>query len=107
MAKIVHKERSLLSNVNAMICYLGPLVFVPLLMNRKDRFVFFHAKQGVAIWLLWVAALLVLFLPIAPKFLVIALSSLALIASLVGIVSALFGRAWEIPLIHGLGNRTI
>lgn len=107
MAEVIQKEHSLFSPVNALLCYLGPLVFIPLLLNRSDKFVFFHAKQGIAIWLLWVAALLALFLPFAPKFIATGLSLAALVAALVGMVSAAFGRAWQIPFIHTLGNRVI
>lgn len=41
------------------LAYWGPLVFVPLLLRRKARFVAYHTRQGLYLFAVAVAAFLV------------------------------------------------
>ncbi len=82
----------------AALCYLWVLVFIPYLVARQNDFVRFHIKQGVALlvgfiiaiiaafWISWVGSLLFVLL---------------MLINLMGLVQALHGRRWKIP---GIGN---
>ena len=48
------------SRFMAIVSYLGILCLVPLIMNRDDEFVYFHAKQGLIIWM-WAGIFMLLF----------------------------------------------
>ncbi len=85
----------------AALSYIGVLVLVPLLVKRDNPFVRWHAKQGLVVLIgialslmtaAWVPALgNVLFL-------------LLLLAAVVGLVQALLGRRWRIPIIGHIAD---
>jgi len=51
------------SRILAPICYLPPFFALLLLLKGKDALVFFHARQAVWIWLIFVLAFIVFLLP--------------------------------------------
>ncbi len=82
--------------------YLGILCFVPMLMNRDDEYVYFHAKQGLVIWMWSVLAMFALYLPGIGKWL-FSMSALGVVVfSAVGILSVVLNRAWKLPLVHSV-----
>ena len=87
------------SRLLATCSYLGVLCFVPLMLNQDDEYVFFHAKQGLVIWMWGVLALFALHLPGIGKwfFSVSALAVLAL--SVLGVISVLLNKAWKLPIV--------
>lgn len=52
------------SIIAAVFSYILILVIVPLLFYRDDEFVYYHAKQGVILLLLWAAIPFVLAIPL-------------------------------------------
>lgn len=48
----------------AVFSYLGPFVVVPILVRRKQRFLSYHTRQGLYLFVLFVAAFLLTFLPV-------------------------------------------
>ncbi|MBF0306800.1 MAG: hypothetical protein HQL38_12470 [Alphaproteobacteria bacterium] len=90
------------SMLMAGMSYLGILCFVPLMMNKDDEFVHFHAKQGLVLWMWSVLAMFALHLPGIGKFL-FGLSSMAVVVlALVGLVSVGFRRNWKLPIISSI-----
>lgn len=90
------------SRLLAALSYLGVLVLVPLLVNRDDPFVAWHAKQGLVILIGEIIALIAaswsgLFGSL--------LFVLFLLASVVGLLQALLGRRWQAPLIGKLAQK--
>jgi uncharacterized membrane protein len=86
----------------AAMSYMGILCFVPLLTNKTDEFVYFHAKQGLVIWMWGVLAAFALHLPGIGKFLFSVLATAVLAFSLIGLVAVLLNKAWKLPLIHSV-----
>lgn len=80
------------NKVTAAIGYVGVLCFVPLLLNRKSKFAQFHAKQGLMLFALEVISWI-----IPPLALIIMV--VAVIVSIMGVVKALDGKYWEMPLL--------
>lgn len=97
-------------NIMAIMAYLGFLVFVPLLVEKKNAFVRFHTKQGLALLIIygaaWVADLMISWVaPLAAQtfldFLITIIFMLVLIASIVGIIHVLREETKPLP---GIGS---
>lgn len=101
----VRSKGGMKSRLMAIMSYLGILCFVPLLRNKDDEFVHFHAKQGLVIWMWSVLAIFAIYLPGVGNWL-FSFSTLAvLILSTIGVISAALNRAWKLPLIYSVSNR--
>ncbi|HIJ38806.1 MAG TPA: hypothetical protein HPP80_07905 [Rhodospirillaceae bacterium] len=94
------------SSLMAALSYLGLLCFVPMILNKDDEFVHFHAKQGLVLWMWSVLAMFALQLPGGLGKWAFGFSSMAvLIFSGVGLVAVIFRRAWKLPLIHPISEK--
>ncbi len=100
------------SLLGGMMCYLGPMVLIPLLFGRKNHFVRFHAVQGFTLLVLELLTALVcvvirivdpLMPPVTPLLMtggeLMGLTSLVL--SGMGMAHVLFKKTKELPLIGG------
>ncbi|MBF0610889.1 MAG: hypothetical protein G8345_08140 [Magnetococcales bacterium] len=96
---VVEGDSKISSKVMAAMSYLGILSLVPLVMNRNDEYVRFHARQGVILWMWEVLAIYTLLLPAFGKMFFKFSSFLCVVLSIVGLVAVLLGRAWKFPLI--------
>lgn len=84
--------------VAAVLAYVPALCFIPLLRKKHNRFAVEHGRQGLLLFIVEIIALVFLIPIISRSFWIIVLI-LCLIAALVGIVFAIQGRFWKIPLI--------
>ncbi len=101
----VRSEGGMRSRLMAIMSYIGILCFVPLLRNKDDEFVNFHAKQGLVIWMWSVLAVFAMYLPGLGTWL-FSFSALAvIILSAIGVVSAALNRAWKLPFIYSVATR--
>jgi len=87
------------SKAFAILSYLCVLVIVSLIMGKKDKFVMFHAKQGVGILFLWVVAPYVFWIPILGWIAGPILVALTLVLMIYGIVHASKGEEKPVPLV--------
>jgi len=72
------------------------LVFVPIMSAKHDPFVMAHAKQGLVILIGYALAFLaMIWLPSVGAVLFLVL----ILASVAGMIQALLGHRWRIPLI--------
>ncbi|MBF0194412.1 MAG: hypothetical protein HQL71_07615 [Magnetococcales bacterium] len=92
------------NRVLALFSYLNILCLIPLIVNKDDKYVYFHTRQGVILWIWGVIAVFSLHIPVVGD--IFFRSSIFLIAllSLFGIVSVFLNRAWRIPLISYLAR---
>ncbi len=88
----------------AALSYLGILCFVPLLMSKDDEYVYFHAKQGLVLWMWSVLAMFALHLPGLGKWLFGFSSMAVVVLSVAGLASVVFHRAWRLPLISSVAS---
>jgi fumarate reductase subunit D len=96
---VLQREVGISSRTLAVMSYLGVLCLVPLVMNRNDSYVQFHARQGVVLWMWEVLAIYTLLVP-AVGHVFFRISSIAcLVLSVIGVLSVLLGRAWKFPII--------
>ena len=80
----------------ALFSYIYILFLIPLLARRDSKFCQFHAKQGLMIFIIEIAASLIMWIPPLGGLLVLA----AAIVSLIGIIKVLNGEYWKIPYIY-------
>lgn len=104
-ADVIVQESPWTPRFHALLSYLWIGVFIPLFFYRNDPFVHFHARQGLVLWILSVLAVASLFLPGSGKFLFIVLMGIYLAAGVIGIVTALIGSIWEIPVVGPMARR--
>lgn len=83
----------------AVLAYLPFLCFIPYIKARgNNRFAFEHGKQGIILFLFEIIVL------VGVLFWRVALFSAAVIA-LIGMIYALMGKGWRIPLIGSLSGK--
>ena len=95
------------NKVLAAISYLGILVLIPLLMKRDSKFVKEHAKQGLVLFIaeviLWIVEAIFAWIPILgwiiSVLIWIILVAIAIV-SIIGLVYALQGKFWKIPIVY-------
>ena len=91
------------------LAYLGIFCLFPLLTVKDSEYVKWHAKQGLAlmiVWVVWAVVGIVLnFIP-AIGSCVYALGYLGLLVlSIMGIVKAFAPQRWKIPLVSAIAEK--
>ena len=90
----------------AAVSYLWIIGLILLFVEKKDKFVIFHAKQATAIFAISVILIILGFIPIIN--LITWIGSIALlIAMIYGIITALQGKETKMPLINDLGEKIV
>ena len=91
--------------VLALLSYLGILCLIPLLLKKDNKFVLFHGKQGLVLFLGELAVGIISIIPFLGWFIGFISIILFGILSLVGIVQVLMGNYWKIPVVAGLAEK--
>lgn len=89
------------NKVIAAISYLGVLAFIPLLLKKESPFAQHHARQGLALFIVWIMwGIVGLFFSLAKLSALVSLGYLALIVVMViGFSKAWKGELWQLPVI--------
>ncbi|MCH8049133.1 DUF4870 domain-containing protein [Patescibacteria group bacterium] len=97
------------NKVIAAIGYIFILCLVPLLFAKDSKFAQFHAKQGLALFIVDIIFLMINavigWIPIIGWFIALVLTAVAVILSLTGLVKALAGEYWKLPLISDFAKK--
>ncbi len=88
----------------AVMSYIPFLCFIPLLNMKHNEEARFHARQGVMLFLIELVALIFLIDRVA-DFVFTALLIVALAFSVAGIILALQGRNYRLPIISDLADK--
>jgi fumarate reductase subunit D len=89
----------------AILSYISFLCFAPLFLKKENRFAFFHARQGLVIF---IGEILAAVLSVVPffgaivQFLAILVFS---IASVTGIIQVLMGQYWKMPYVYPIAEK--
>lgn len=88
----------------AWLAYLWILWLVPMLTLQNNAFAKFHVKQGIMLTLGWIAVSIAgTIIPILGWFVIAPVGwAILLVFAIMGIVKALNGEYWKLPL--GVGN---
>src|SRR5689334_9450109 len=91
--------------VYAALSYMWILCLLPLLTKRDREYVHWHAKQGFVLFLAEIILFFIGMIPILGWIVNFFGSIVVLILSVLGIVAALSGRKWEMPIIKDYVNK--
>lgn len=94
--------------VMGVLAYLGLLVLVPLLVEKKDPFVKFHVKQGLALAIVAVGWGILLMVPLVNLLLLLVSPFVwlfILAMAIIGIVNVVNGKEKELPLLGILASK--
>jgi len=86
------------------LCYLGLLSLVPYFVARDRETLKFHARQGLALAILEVGCAGITVIPLVGFVRVLGLF-LCLALSIIGIVKALGGQRWRMPVAADMAER--
>ena len=89
----------------AVIGYLGILCLVPLLFKKENKFALFHGKQGLVLFLGEVTLGIISVIPFLGWFVGFLGVLLFGILSLIGIIQALTGNYWKMPVVSDLADK--
>ena len=91
--------------IYAVISYMIILCIVTLVLKKENKFALFHGKQGLVILICWVAAAILRMIPLIGNLIwLLALITLGIL-SLVGIIQALMGNFWKVPVISEIAEK--
>ncbi len=85
----------------AALSYVWILFLLPLLLKRRSKFAQFHAKQGLVLFIIEIAAGLFIWIPILGQI----ISLFLLVVCVIGIIKALNGEWWKMPYIYNWSKK--
>lgn len=97
----IHSEEARLA---AIMAYIPFLCFIPLINMRQNKEVYFHARQGVVLFLIELAAVLFSIDKFA-DFVFRGVLVAAIAAAAAGIYFALQGKNYRLPIVSDLADR--
>lgn len=83
----------------AAIGYVGILCLIPLLAKKDSAFCQFHGKQGLVLFVIWLVLSMINVLPVLGQLIWVLGSIVLLVLVILGIVHALNGEEWELPVL--------
>ncbi len=90
----------------ALLGYLGILVILPLLLKKDSSFAYYHAKQGLVLFIFAIILSFLGMIPFIGWFLLLPIGGIIIfILWLMGIINALSGKMKPLPLIGGLAEK--
>ncbi len=89
----------------AAIGYISFLCFVPLLLKRDNKFAQFHGRQALILFILEVAAAMLVIVPVVGEVVFRFACLVFSIFSLAGLVKVLMNEYWEMPIIYPISSR--
>jgi len=92
----------------AVLSYIGILCLIPLLAAKESKFAQFHAKQGLVLFLAEILLSILYAVPavnVVMFFIGWIVYILILILAIMGIVNALQGNYWKMPVLGGLAEK--
>ncbi len=92
-------------NALALLSYLGILCLVPLLVKKDDKFVQFHAKQGLALLIAEFATMFIVMIPFLGWVIAPIAWIVWVVLSIIGILNVVNKKEKQIPLVGGLGSK--
>jgi len=90
----------------AFIGYWGILFLVPLLGKKDNKFALFHGKQGLVLFIFWIAIVILGFIPIIGWFVIRPFGWLIfMILAIIGMVMSLQGKYWKMPVLGDIAEK--
>lgn len=87
----------LISRLWTVPAYIWVFAFIPYFLKRKNEFVYFHAKQGVILFITEIISILISAIPIIGQIIGILGLFFCTILSIKGMIMGLRGKKWIMP----------
>lgn len=91
----------------AIISYVSFLCIITLVLKRDNKFALYHAKQGLVLFVLEVAAFILSIIPLLGWLIAVFGYALFLLVSIWGIIQAGLGVYSRIPVITDISEKVI
>jgi len=89
----------------AVICYISFLCLVALFLKKENKFVLYHAKQGLVIFVFEVACYFISVIPKLGGLIYTVGMLLALWVSIWALWNTLMGKQFRIPLVSDIADK--
>jgi len=83
----------------ALISYLGILSLVPVVLKVRNEFSHFHMRQGLVLFIAEIIFTLIWVIPLIGWIIGFLGWICCVVLSLVGIVNAIIGKKWQMPVV--------
>ena len=96
------------NKVMAVLSYIGILCLIPLLAAKESKFAQFHAKQGLVLFLAEVLLSILYAIPVLNVVMIFVgwiIYILLVVLAIMGIVNALQGKYWKMPVLGGMAEK--
>lgn len=87
------------NKIMAVLAYIGLLFLVPLFAAKESKFARFHTNQGLVLYLLGIAGVVVNIIPILGQIASFVVVIAQIVFMILGIINAAQGKAKELPII--------
>jgi len=87
------------------ISYLWILCLLPIVLGVKNKFVRYHAKQGLGLFIAEIILWIISVIPVIGWLIGFLTFILAIIFSVTGLVKALSGEIWRVPFIGKISEK--
>jgi uncharacterized membrane protein len=89
----------------AFLGYWWILFLVPLLAKKDNKFALFHGKQGMILFVYWIAIWILSFIPFIGVIIGFLGWILGLILAIIGMVKSLQGQYWKMPVLGDIAEK--
>lgn len=92
----------------ALLSYLGPLCLLPLLVKKDNKFILYHGKQGLVLFIGEFIVLLISFISILKGligFISLISGWVFAVYSIIGMLQSLKGNYWKAPVVADLAEK--
>lgn len=93
------------NKIVAAVGYFGLLCFIPLLLAKDSPFAQFHARQGLVLFFIWIAVLIISSIPFIGWILSAPLNLVMLAIAIIGALKAYKGEKYRMPLLADLADK--
>jgi uncharacterized membrane protein len=91
----------------AVISYISFLCVVSLILKKDNKFVLYHAKQGLVLFVIEVACFILSVIPFLQVLIKTLGFAVFVFVSLYGIINAVKGNCRKIPFVSGIAEKVI
>lgn len=89
----------------AAIGYIGILFLIPLLAKKDSPYAQYHAKQGMILFIFWIAISIVNVIPVLGQIISAVGGLFALVLFIIGLMNALNGKKEPLPVIGQFADK--
>jgi len=86
------------------LSYISVLCLVPLLTKKDDPFIFFHAKQGLVLFIIEIINSIIATIPVIGWVIAPIIWVVLVVLSIIGIINVLEGKTKQLPVIGKLAD---